>query len=157
MIMSPLLDLGLDLNALDNQPTTGDSRSAKVDPEHQRQIELVFGVWNHYCGGSVRAVLSDKRRKLIGAALDLYDLQTVLDAVVGWRFSPHHSGNNDRGKKYNSIELMLRNSDCIERFATYTRDAGFTTPTSLDGLDKSEGKLGSPSPELGVFQYSGEW
>lgn len=69
--------------------------------------------------GSVR--LDDLRRRRINNALKTYPLEDVIDAVEGWRFSPHHSGENDRNAVYNDIELLLRDAKHIEEFRDYKR------------------------------------
>jgi hypothetical protein len=53
-----------------------------------------------------------------------YPLADLLDAVCGWKRSPHHRGENDRGKPYNDLELLLRDSKHIEEFRDLERKGG---------------------------------
>jgi hypothetical protein len=69
--------------------------------------------------GHVR--LDEARRRRINNALKTYPLEDVLDAVEGWRFSPHHCGENDRGTVYNDLDLLLRDAKHIEEFRDYKR------------------------------------
>lgn len=93
----------------------------------------VFTVWNHWLetlryNSKTRVVMSDKRRKKIEAALKNYDVQTCLDAINGCANSDFHQGRNGRGTKYDDIELILRDSEHIERFSSEfreTQDGGF--------------------------------
>ena len=82
-------------------------------------IEAVFEHWKTQLNHP-RARLDDKRKKLIGRALDngysVDDLRTVVD---GCRLSQFHMGDNDRGKKYDSIGLLFRDSDHIDQFMGY--------------------------------------
>lgn len=86
--------------------------------------EQVAEVWKTYCDGAERNkgyVLDEKRRKKIEKALAMYPLQDVLDAVVGWKYSSFHRGQNDRHRKYNDIELILRDARHIEEMRDYYR------------------------------------
>ena len=69
-------------------------------------------------------VLSDKRRSKISRAIKDYDVKTCLDAIAGCAMSDWHMGDNPRGKKYDDIELILRDSAHIERFATIFAENG---------------------------------
>jgi len=103
--------------------------------------------------------INDRRRSLIRQALSGYDRQTVLDAVVGWRYSEFHSGKNERKKVYNSLELILRDGAHVEQFAGYTRDAGVSAPTEVpaEPVAPVPAVPGPGVVRLGVFEYSGEW
>lgn len=91
-------------------------------------VEQVFIAWLDSTSRSGRTVLDDKRRRLIGVALKLYPLEDVLDAVDGWKYDSHHRGENDRGRAYNDLELILRDPQHIERFRDFKRNAGATPP-----------------------------
>jgi hypothetical protein len=82
-------------------------------------IQAVFDHWVTVCRPThrVQPVLSDKRRKKIADAVKLYGVETCLQAVEGVTFSDFHMGANNRGKKYDDIELVLRDAAHIERFA----------------------------------------
>jgi hypothetical protein len=78
-------------------------------------VERVFTEWRQATGHE-RSRLDEKRKRLIRRALAGYPLEDVLAAVRGWRNSPHHRGDNDRHTVYDSIELLLRDAEHIERF-----------------------------------------
>lgn len=84
-------------------------------------VTIVFDAWREATGHE-RARLDDKRRRVIRKALKDYDLPTVVDAVRGWRYSPHHSGQNANGTVYDDIGLLLRDAAHIERFANLERE-----------------------------------
>ncbi len=65
--------------------------------------------------------MDPRRRRLITAALAAYPLDDVVDAVRGWRNSPHHAGDNDRGTVYNDLGLILRDAAHIEMFRDLAR------------------------------------
>ena len=124
-------------------------------------IQLVFDIWKTYTSSRNMAQMqiNDRRRSLIRQALSGYDRQTVLDAVVGWRYSEFHSGKNERKKVYNSLELILRDGAHVEQFAGYTRDAGVSAPTEVpaEPVAPVPAVPGPGVVRLGVFEYSGEW
>jgi len=84
--------------------------------------EEVTGVFEHWVstvwtGRGVRPVLTDKRKRLIQRALDDYGVDVCKAAITGNSTSSWHQGQNPGRKKYNSIELILRDAEHIERFA----------------------------------------
>ena len=96
------------------------------------EVQQVFDLWVEYHRSSRKGptpVLSDKRRRKIQKALKDYGLQTCLDAIKGCAMSDWHMGDNPRGRRYDDIELILRDSAHIERFATIYAE---------DGLGRSE-------------------
>lgn len=85
--------------------------------------QRVFDAWIEATGKTGATVLTEKRRRLIRNALRLYSLDDVLDAVAGWRRSPHHRGENPSGTIYNDLELLLRDAEHIEKFRDLNREA----------------------------------
>jgi hypothetical protein len=57
------------------------------------------------------------RRKVVERALGLYSEEVLCLAIDGCAASAWHGGDNDRGRPYNDIELILRDEAHIERFA----------------------------------------
>ena len=84
-------------------------------------VVQVFRTWVASTGRSDRTLLDPKRQRLIVRALAAYELIDVLDAVDGWRFDAHHRGENDRGRPYNDLGLILRDPEHIERFRDFKR------------------------------------
>jgi len=131
-----------------------------------RNVQIVFETWCAHANKNVNTRLNDARRHLIQKALLDYDLETVLDAVVGWKYSSHHSGNNDRNTIYNNLELLLRGVK-IESFAEYTRTArakGIAPPVSdlvrFVGEDDKDHPIIMRGPGyqgIGLFSTCGRW
>lgn len=118
---------GLGMGPVDG--ATGDARPRRgKDPAEKSEIsgggltpvEQVFAAWTAARDGG-RGVLTDQRRRLIVSALKAYDLADCVDAVRGWRHSPHHRGDNKQGRVYDSIELLLRDAEHIELFRDLQR------------------------------------
>lgn len=90
--------------------------------------QRVFDRWIEATGKTGATVFAAKRRRLIANALKLYPLDDVLDAVQGWRHSPHHRGENDSHTVYNDLELLLRDAQHIERFRDLNRRRNGAAP-----------------------------
>lgn len=110
-------------------------------------VQAVFDAWITSTKRTGATVLNPERRKKIQNALKLYSLPDVLDAVDGWRFSPHHRGENDRSTVYNDIELLLASSKNVEKFRDLKRNGGNVvaisdgtkTPGEFDHYNKAAG------------------
>lgn len=108
---------------------TGDRTNAELTTTSQRQpverqddspVRQVFDTWVSSTGRDpIRTKLDTKRQRAIEWALKHYPIDDVLAAVDGWRHSPFHRGENDQGKTYNDITLLLRGAEKLE----YFRDA----------------------------------
>jgi hypothetical protein len=76
-------------------------------------------VFEHWKGvmETPRSNLSDQRRKKIKARLaEGFSVDDLKLAVDGCRLTPFNMGINDRGEKFNDIELICRDSGHVERF-----------------------------------------
>lgn len=88
----------------------------KSDPPQKSEIDEIFAYWQKRMD-SPRSKLDDKRRKVIKAALKMgYSPADLCRAIRGCSLTPHNMGQNDRGQKYNGIDLIFRNADQIDRF-----------------------------------------
>lgn len=100
-------------------------KAATVPEEH---IERVFDYWRLTMNKASRAVLSPERKELIGAAIHDYGLEGVMEAVRGCSLSPFHMGANKQRKRYDSLDLILRNADKIEGFLQIAEENPFVEP-----------------------------
>lgn len=112
------------------QPVDEQKLADRVD-----EVKQVFDAWVEATGKRKGATkLTDDRRRLIRKALKSYPVEDLVDAVRGWRHSPHHRGENDRHTVYNDIELLLRNAKQIETFRDLERGASTATDSWSDFL-----------------------
>lgn len=101
----------------------------KIDEARDRLRDgAIDRVWQAYdetrrtvLGPKSVARLTPERRRLIGRRLKEHGEADVLDAVVGWRHSPHNRGENQQQQAYANIELLLRDAGHIERFRDLER------------------------------------
>lgn len=121
--------------------------SASERPAGKREaIGRVFDHWRttfHHPS----AKLDDKRRRLIGTALETYSEDELCEAIAGYRNSPHHMGQNDRATVYDSIELFLRDAKHIDAGLAFARSPPRADLSSLTrgNLERTAGWL---PPEL---------
>lgn len=78
-------------------------------------IAEVFAYWQKTMN-SPGSKLDDKRRKAIVNALKLYEPRQVCEAILGCSRSVWHMGQNDRHRKFNGLDLILRDAEHIDMF-----------------------------------------
>jgi len=79
-------------------------------------VATVFEFWKTVMK-SPKSLLDEKRRKAIKAALKTgYTPEQLCDAITGCAKSDFHMGKNDKGMKYNGLDLILRNAEYIDKF-----------------------------------------
>jgi hypothetical protein len=81
--------------------------------------DRLFDHWVFMLGKNpLRTKMGPTRRKVIERALALYeDEDTLMLAIEGCAASRWHAGENDRGRPFDDIELILRDESHVERFA----------------------------------------
>lgn len=146
------LDLDLDLDLEGTTPTSSSATPLTLVPDppsppatRRTDIQTVFETWRE-ATGKRKARLDANRRRCIERALRDYPLEDVLDAVQGWRNSPHHRGENDRQTTYNSLDLLLRNAEKIEMFRDLHRRP--STPTGPPARSRSAAALDRVMAEM---------
>lgn len=98
------------------------------------EAEQVFTAWVASTGRTGRTVLDPKRSRIIRNALRQFELDEVIDAVTGVRFSPFHMGQNDRHTAYNDLHHILGEARKIEMFRDLARGEG---PTAVPTMTRS--------------------
>lgn len=107
-------------------PATADDRPSNANAVSSKEdISLVFDHWQRV-HEHPRAALDEKRKKVIRQALKSYSVEDLKLAIDGCKLSPFHQGKNDNGTKYDSISLILRDSDKIDGFMRLAKDGPAT-------------------------------
>ena len=79
-------------------------------------IEEIFEHWQAIMHHP-QAKLDTKRKRVITQALQSgYSVSQLCQAISGCAQTPFNMGENDRGQRYDSLALVLRDSDHIDRF-----------------------------------------
>ena len=95
-----------------------DEQGARASAQNAGPSERVFAHWVFMMGKNpLRTRLDMQRRAVLAKALALYDEATLTLAIDGCAGSAWHAGENDRGRPFNDIELILRDARHIEDFA----------------------------------------
>jgi hypothetical protein len=106
-------------------PSESLSSSKQLDPA-VRVFDHWKSVWQH-----PRAALDPKRTATIKRALKAYDADTLCESISGYRFSPHHMGQNDRNTVFDDIGLFLRDASHIDAGLRFFRSPPeLTSPTT---------------------------
>lgn len=109
-------------------------------------IGHLFGFWKETMKKSGATKLDSKRKTAIKNRLkDGYSVEDIRLAIINCSLTPHNMGQNDRGQKFNDIELICRNAANLERFMesnpmqAQQQSADFTGQQSVsnwaDGLE----------------------
>ncbi len=78
------------------------------------EVEQLFVFWRDTL--VKKSLLSDERRAILAWAILNYGMETCEMAIKGCSFSDWHMGRNPNNVKYDSIELIFRNSEKVEFF-----------------------------------------
>ena len=103
------------LKLVEDAPTGARAREHSVSAD---TAQRVFDHWVWMLGKNpLRTAFGPERRKAVAKALALYDEETLCMAIEGCAASAWHQGENDRGRAFNDLELIIRNEAHVERFA----------------------------------------
>jgi len=87
------------------------SASRQADPA---DVERLYEFWRDTLGK--KALLSDERRAILAWAILNYGMETCEMAVKGCAASDWHMGRNPNNIRYDSVELIFRDSEKVEWF-----------------------------------------
>lgn len=86
-----------------------------------------------------KAVFDQKRRTKVEARLkEGYSVEDLCRAVDGCAQTPHNMGQNDRGERYDDLELICRDAAHVDRFM---RNAGSTPRPSAASPPEPSGPV----------------
>ena len=105
----------IDSASVASKPRPLDARVPSLS-EKEKAISDIFAHWQRSLGHP-NAKLESKRRKAISAALKFgYTPEELKQAISGCAVTPHNIGDNDRGQRYDGLQLILKDADQIDRF-----------------------------------------
>ena len=102
------------------EPDTTKAKASKPGATKDEARE----VFAHWCisMGSTKAVLDDRRDRLIRVAIDRYGVADCKLAIDACRADAWHMGANDRDRKFNSAEYIFRDAERTEKFIGAARE-----------------------------------
>jgi len=128
---------------------TSETEKRQSREEKRQSILSVFKCWKTTLNHK-RSNLDDKRKKQIEKALSLgYSSDELQQAIIGCSKSDFHMGVNDRGQKYDSINLIFRDADQIDKFIMIATNGG-----AKAGRQSMVGKLSSSAIDGFVDEQS---
>ena len=87
------------------------------EPAPKPAAVQVFDHWRAVMKKSAGAKLKGRRLKAVEARLeDGYSVEDLCRAVDGCAVTPHNCGQNDRGERYDDLELICRDVSHVDRF-----------------------------------------
>lgn len=79
-------------------------------------IREVFEHWKETMGHRFPALDQARTKAIRGRLTDGYSVEALCLAIDGCRASAWHMGENDRGLIYDSLTLILRDADHVDKF-----------------------------------------
>ena len=92
--------------------------SDPTDPHPSKDGQDAVRIFEHWQSvhGYHRAKLDDKRRAMINRILRKYTVEDCCKAIDGCAKSAYHMGENPTGRKYNRLDLVLRDGSHVDQF-----------------------------------------
>jgi hypothetical protein len=116
--------------------------------EGVRRVDEVQKVFNHWQLATRKpgARLDSKRRRVIQAALRLHPSEELCRCIDGYASNPWHQGQNDRGRPFLELDLMLRDAAHIESGLEFAHPAA---PTRTSTGRAAQSVAADPSRSTG--------
>lgn len=115
-VVERLFEVEKKKDPLKGKHATTKYKKQRADKVSLIAIEEVFNYWKTVMNKRSTVVLDELRRQNIGAAIHDYGIEKCKHAIDGCALSDFHMGRNKQNKRYDSIELILRDSVHIEKF-----------------------------------------
>ncbi|MEJ7824894.1 MAG: hypothetical protein WKF48_05670 [Solirubrobacteraceae bacterium] len=129
---------------IDGSSCIGDSREklkktaslSVADTITDPDLDEVFEAWVKSGASQGKSIFDAKLRRIVLRAITnrmahpendkRAAIDECCDAVRGWRWSPHHRGENKDGRPFNSLQILLRDNQQIQDFRDLERRHGAT-------------------------------
>ncbi len=129
-------DIKEKLKQKENPPPVAQARPRS---DEKTEVLEIFHCWQETLGHP-SAKLDGKRRRNIAAALKLgYTAQQLCEAIRGCSLTPHNMGDNDRGQRYDGLNVILRDAEQIERFIGNSHDPPIPKSRAVVGFSQGLG------------------
>lgn len=124
--------------AADDAARSGETAAEALSGERRARppstdVEKVEAVVAHYVTRRPRSRPGEKERARVRARLkDGYSVEELVDAIDGCFLSRWYQGENERGRAFNSLELICRDSSKVDQFREIKARGGDEPRTSRD-------------------------
>lgn len=116
--------------------------------------KIVTPVWAAYVEHHPQATLTKSRQQLIRRRLAEHPAEKLVAAIEGNHRDPWCNGENPSGKTYHALELILRDAEKIEKYASVPAMNGAKPKRTMAEIDKLAAEHGwngadveTPEPE----------
>ena len=119
------------------------TKTVTETPDVQAVVSI-FDFWKETFNHP-KSLLDDNRKRRIKAALKMgYTVDDLKEAITGCSLTPHNMGDNDRGQRYDGLNVILKDADNIDRFIANAGSPPKSKPkpSGNDPFDKLCSQLG---------------
>lgn len=113
-----------------------DRRHLTSDTSFSSEVTHVFHHWQAMMQ-QPSARLDEKRDRIIQRALEAgYTVEQLCQAITGCTRTPYNMGHNAYGERYDSVQLILRDGDQIDRFLRHYHSPPKPPMESVTGVSR---------------------
>ncbi|MFI4957450.1 MAG: hypothetical protein ACHQAX_09645 [Gammaproteobacteria bacterium] len=135
---------GMDIEICEVKTSPADVKKPKSSASTVKPSPDVLEVFSHWqtVMSHPRAKLDNKRHAKIAKSLqDGYTVEELKQAIDGCAATPYNMGANDRGQRFDGIDLIFRDADHIERFLENAKNPPASSKQSTGSTDWTGGAL----------------
>jgi hypothetical protein len=104
-------------NSASPSPSPSPSPSKALSSKPDDMPSKVFGYWKERCNHPGAVLSVDRRAKIEARLREGATVERLCQAIDGCAESKFHMGDNDQGRRYDSIGLIFRNAGKVDEFA----------------------------------------
>lgn len=93
-------------------------KTTKFESVSPDLVAELFGYWVTVMAPPRKKTPTQGENLLMGVAIHDFGIELCRNAILGCSYSDFHMGKNKQKISYNNIELIFRNPENIERFAS---------------------------------------
>lgn len=118
------------------QTEVGSVVEAKRPNSKKLEVVEIFDYWKTVMNHTA-AKLDAKREKAIGDALKIgYSTEQLKAAVMGCSVTPFNCGENDRNTRFDSVGIIFKSADQIDRFIESSINPGKSRNLNIDSGER---------------------
>ena len=96
--------------------THGNAQKRHTDTDTDKRIKDLFSYWQEV-HKHPKSKLDKKRKTVLKNALNVYGFDDCKKAIKGISYSIFHMGDNDTKTIYDSLSVIFKNADNVEKFS----------------------------------------
>lgn len=116
MVSNHLTDGHVELYTKNTQEITQRNKTDRADLAREADIAQVFAYWRRIMGRQAAKLTKGRKEKINARLAEGYTPIQLCAAIDGCRASAFHMGDNRHRRRYDSLDLILRNGEKVEDF-----------------------------------------